>query len=205
MVQIYMSITQCMDKFTCLKPCMLCHHHQEERIRGNVKGNSQEDIGTSLVELTGKFPIGNVKLEEDVAWRKCHIVQLTYVPGTNYMPPGIGVLLNRIQHLAYLVDMCPIRCRPASPLVPIYMAQLSIFIGPFIPDLYPMVVEVSCIGIAIEKPEQLMNDGFQVKFFGGHQWETILQVKAHLVTKSTYGTGPCTVLLAGSVLQHMCK
>jgi hypothetical protein len=85
------------------------------------------------------------------------------------------------------------------------MTQLSIFIGPLVPDSYAMLIEVGGIGISIEKPEQLMNDGFQVKLFGGHKRKTILQIKAHLVSESTYGTGPCAVLLAASIFQHMCK
>ena len=44
-----------------------------------------------------------------------------------------------------------------------------------------------------------MDDAFQVCFFSGNQRKTILQVKAHLVTKNTScsGTGTVTLVITG--------
>ncbi len=83
-----------------LQSCYLGHHHQKERIGGNVKGNTQEDIGTSLVELAGEFPIGHIELEQNVTGGKCHLVQFTHVPGTDNMPSGIGIIPDGINHAA---------------------------------------------------------------------------------------------------------
>ena len=44
------------------------------------------------------------------------------------------------------------------------------------------------VGVAFEKPEQFVDDGFQMEFLGGEQGEAIVKVKAHLV--SEYADGP---------------
>jgi hypothetical protein len=83
------------------------------------------------------------------------------------------------------------------------MSQVAFFIGPFIPDSHTMLVEVPGIGISFQKPEQFMDDGFEVQFFGSHQRETIGQVKSHLVAKRTQGAGPRPVFLSGALVQDM--
>jgi hypothetical protein len=79
------------------------------------------------------------------------------------------------------------------------------FIGPFIPDPYPVFFEVLNIGITLQEPEQLMDDAFGVHFFRGNQGESIFQVKPHLVPKHTQGASSSAVAFLSALIQNMSK
>jgi len=51
-----------------------------------------------------------------------------------------------------------------------------------------MLVEKAYVGITPEKPQQFVNNGLQVAFFGRDEWEALRQVESHLVAK--YGECP---------------
>ena len=51
MVQVEMRVTSGMDEVTCLQSCHLCHHLQQQGIRCDVEGNTQEGVCRPLVEL----------------------------------------------------------------------------------------------------------------------------------------------------------
>ena len=58
---------------------------------------------------------------------------------------------------------------PETPLFSIHGAQVSLFIGPFVPDPNPVFLQVSDIGIPTEKPEQFVNDTPQMDTLGSDQ------------------------------------
>ena len=70
---------------------------------------------------------------------------------------------------------------PGAPLVAVYGAEVAVFVGPFVPDGYVVFFQVADVGVAFEKPEQL------VELFGGEQGEALGEVETHLVAE--YGTG----------------
>ena len=99
--------------------------------------------------------------------------------------------------------MPAIRRRPAAPLIAIHRAQLAIGVGPFVPDRHAVGFQVGDIGVAGQKPQQLVDDGFKVNFFGGDQRKTLRQVKAHLVAKDRARAGAGAVGFDVAVFQHM--
>lgn len=44
--------------------------------------------------------------------------------------------------------------RPRPPLLPVNWPEVTVFIGPFVPDFDTMVVQVFDVRIAAEKPQQ---------------------------------------------------
>jgi len=84
-----------------------------------------------------------------MTWGQCHLIQVTHVPCTDDVPPGMGIILNGIHHSRYLVNSLPVGCGPASPLVTVDMTEIAIFVSPFIPNPHPVVVEVFDIGISL--------------------------------------------------------
>ncbi|MNY59332.1 hypothetical protein D3C86_1957690 [compost metagenome] len=67
MVVVNVSIAQRVDKVTDFQANNLCDHMHQQRIRGNVEGNAQEDIGRTLIQLASQLTIGHVELEHRVA------------------------------------------------------------------------------------------------------------------------------------------
>ncbi len=85
MIRVEVEIAKSVDEVARFVAEDLCDHEGEKRIRGNVKRNSQEKIGTSLVELAaqaGTFGLGvmDVELKEKMAGWKGHFVDLSHVP-----------------------------------------------------------------------------------------------------------------------------
>ena len=62
-VGIEMRIAESMDEFARGQTCRHRQHLCEQGIGSNIKGHSQEDVGTALVELAGESPVADVELE----------------------------------------------------------------------------------------------------------------------------------------------
>lgn len=66
-----------------------------------------------------------------------------------------------------------------------------------------MVLKVANVGIALEEPQQFVDDGADVKFLCRQQGETVLQRKAHLPAKNRQRPRAGAVGLAIPVLEHV--
>ena len=115
-----------------------------------------------------------------MAGRECHLVDVARIPGRNQMPSGVRVVFQAVNQLADLVDQATIRGFPAPPLLAIHRPEITIFIGPFIPDADAVFFQVGNVGVALQKPEQFMHDRLQVQLLGGHHREAIGQIKTGL-------------------------
>ena len=49
MIEIEMSVAECVDELARLKPRHLCHHHGEERIGSDVERHTEKNVRTSLI------------------------------------------------------------------------------------------------------------------------------------------------------------
>jgi len=47
-----------------------------------------------------------------------------------------------------------------------------------------LIAEIGDVGVALEEPEELVNDRAKVQFFRGNEWEALAQVKAFLSAKN---------------------
>jgi hypothetical protein len=57
-----------------------------------------------------------------------------------------------------------------------------------------VLLQIPDIGIARQKPQQLMNDGFQMQLFGRNEGKTLTERKPHLMTKNRQCSGPSAVV-----------
>jgi hypothetical protein len=66
-----MCIAESVDKFARFVASNLCDHHKEQRIRGDIKRNADEQVSATLVKLEGELIVYgvDVKLEKDMAGR----------------------------------------------------------------------------------------------------------------------------------------
>ncbi len=99
--------------------------------------------------------------------------------------------------------MLTIRCRPRPPLVAVDRAEVAVVVGPFIPDRDAVFFQISDIGRALQKPDQLMNNRLQMQLLGGHHREAFLQIETHLVTKYRSRTGTGTISFIGAMCENM--
>ena len=79
------------------------------------------------------------------------------------------------------------------------------FVGPLIPDRDAVIVEISNICIAAQKPKQLVNDRLDVQFLGGEQWKPRTggtQIESRLRAEDRQGAGAGAVVAWLTVLEY---
>ena len=68
-----------------------------------------------------------------------------------------------------------------------------------------MLLQVFYIGVALQEPQQFIDDAFQVQLLGGQERKTVCKVVAALCTKDADGACACAVTLLGTLLQDTVK
>ena len=116
-----------------------------------------------------------------------HFVDKSRVPGGYDEAAAVGVAFDLLDNVGDLVDMPAVGCGPGAPLVAVYGAEVAVFVGPFVPDGDVVFFQVADVGVAFEKPKELVDDGAQVELFGGEQGKALGEIETHLVAE--YGTG----------------
>ena len=81
----------------------------------------------------------------------------------------------------------------------VHRAQISVFIGPLVPDGDAVILQVSDVGISRNKPQELVNDGFQVHLLGGEKGKAIGEIETHLVAENALRAGTGAVFLLCTV------
>ena len=202
---VKVEVAEGVDEVACFQPADLGDHDGEQRVAGDVEGDSEEEIGAALVELAGKFAaLGiDVELEEAVAGRQGHEVKLAGIPGADHEASAGGVVLDLFDDLFDLVDAAAFGRFPVGPLGAVDAAEVAVFVGPFIPDADFVFVEVSGVGVAFEKPEQLVDNGAQVQFLGRQAGEAFAQVEARLGSEDGIGAGAGAVAAELAVVEYV--
>src|SRR6188472_4260038 len=75
-IEIEMGIAQRVDERAGLQPGDMGDHVGQERIGGDVEGNTEEDIARALVELAGEPAIRDIKLEQAMAGGQRHAADI---------------------------------------------------------------------------------------------------------------------------------
>ena len=205
-VQVDVGVAERVDEFAGLEPYHLCHHHGEQGVGGDVEGYAEEQVGRPLVELAAELAVGHVELEQGMARRQSHVRDVGHVPCADDVAAAVGVVLQRIDQLADLVDVTAVGRGPAAPLVAVDVAQVAGHgVGPFVPDGHAVVVQVFDVGVAAQEPKQLVDDRPQVEFLGGQAREAGAQIESHLVAEDADGAGAGAVAATGAVVADVAK
>ena len=64
-----------------------------------------------------------------------------------------------------------------------------------IPDMHIVIDQIFDVGIALQKPQQLVDNTSQKDTLGGKQREALVQIESHLVTKHALCSRSCAVTL----------
>ncbi len=81
--------------------------------------------------------------------------------------------------------------------------QFTLLIRPVVPDSNSILIQVTDVRVPCQKPEQLVNNRFRVKFLGRHKGKTTFQIKTHLVSKDASDSGPGTIFLLSSAVENL--
>ena len=119
--------------------------------------------GEDAADSTFRFQ----QLEQAMARRQGHLVNLSGIPGAYHHPAGIRIVPDHVDDLGKLVDGPSVRSRPGTPLMAVDRTKVSVFVGPFVPDGDPVVLEVLDVGVTADEPEELVDDGLKVYLLGG--------------------------------------
>ena len=203
MIAVEVRIAKGVDEFARPIATDLGQHHGQQGVRGDVERDAQENIGAALIELAGELAVGDVKLEQAMAGRQGHLVDITGVPGRNDVSAGVRVVFQAMNQLADLIDESTIRTFPAAPLLAINRAEIAGFVGPFVPDAYAIRLQVGNVGVALQEPEQFVDDRFQVQLLGCEGRESLGEIEAHLPAKYRSRAGSGAVGLVLAVFQNV--
>jgi hypothetical protein len=79
-IGVEMSIAESMHKLPRLQTCDLSQHHRQKGIGGNIEWHTQEDISTTLIELTRKPAFRHIELKQTMAGGQSHMVDICRIP-----------------------------------------------------------------------------------------------------------------------------
>jgi ribosomal protein S13 len=69
------------DELADAEVALLRDHVREQRIGGDVERHAEEHVGAALVQLARELAARHVELEQCVARRERHALELAHVPG----------------------------------------------------------------------------------------------------------------------------
>lgn len=78
-------------------------------------------------------------------------------------------------------------------------SEVAVGVGPFVPDGDIVLVEVVDVGVASEEPEEFVDDGAGVDFFGGDEGEAVGEVETELTPEDGVRAGAGAVVAWGGV------
>src|SRR3546814_9463856 len=93
----------------------------------DVERNAEEDVGRALVELERQFAVRDVRLEEAMARRERHRVEIARVPCGDDLAPRGGVGADLLDQFGDLIEMAAIGGRPIAPLLAVNGAEIAAF------------------------------------------------------------------------------
>ena len=99
------------------------------------------------------------------------------------------------------MDGAPIGRAPVAPLRAIDAAEIAVRARPFVPDGHAVFAQVADIGIAREKPQQLVDDGAEVELLRGEQRKARAKIEARLRAEDRVGAGAGAVGFEASVVE----
>ena len=119
------------------------------------------------------------------------------------MAPRIRVVLEAAHQLGDLVHDAAVGGFPAPPLFTVDRPEVAVLVSPFVPDADAVFLQVSDVGVALQEPQQFMNDGFQMQLFGRHHRKAAREVEAHLPAENGAGAGAGAVGFVVPVFQNV--
>src|SRR3974390_1638843 len=85
--------------------------------------------------------------------------------------------------------------------MPVHRPEIAALVGPFVPDTDAMILQIFDVGVAGEKPEQLVDNRLQMQLLGRQHWEAVGQVEAHLMSENRQRTRAGAIVLLDAAVE----
>src|SRR6185437_8019487 len=202
-VDVEVAVASRPDELARQEPALRGNEVGEQRVGRDVERDAEEDVGAALIELAGEASVGDVELEQQVARRELHFRELGDVPGGDDQPARVRIAADLGDDVRHLVDGPSVGRRPASPLAAVDRPELAVGIRPLVPDRHARRLQRANVGLAAQKPQELVHDRLRVQLLRRDERETLREVEAHLVAEYRQRPGAGAVALAMTVVADM--
>src|SRR5690606_24755303 len=166
---------------------------------------TEKRIGRALIQMTTQGSVCHVKLKKAVTRCQSHFVELADIPCIDDDPARIGIVPERKNRFADLVNCLSFRGRPTSPLLAINRSEIPVFIRPFIPYAHAVLVQIANVCIPLQEPQEFINDRLQMQLFGCAQRKSFTQIKPHLMAEDADRPRTRPVRLLDAIVKNMLK
>lgn len=157
MVRVEMHIATTPYEFTGTHVDNLGNYHRKQCIACDVERNAQEVVTAPLVQtaIQGEAALWQwtrVKLVEHVAWRQGHFIYLASVPRVHDESAGVRIGAKFVDHPGELINGRSIGTFPASPLLTVDRPEITVLVGPLVPDTDTVLFEELDVGVTTNEP-----------------------------------------------------
>ncbi len=130
-----------------------------------------------------------------MAGREGHVLQIGHIPRVYDMPSGIRIASKIVNDPLDLVEGRSVSTAPVDPLFSIDGAQIAVFVGPGIPDVTAIIVQLIDVRITAEKPQHFASQTLEEGSLRRYKRKSLIEIEAHLVPENAPGTGSGSICL----------
>lgn len=152
MVEVEVGVACGMDEVAGTEAADLRHHHEQKGVGGDVERHAKEGVSTTLVELEAEASVSHVELKERVAGGQVHVRQVGHVPRADNHAARVGRLTDIVDDVANLVDVTAVVVGPRPPLISVNVPEVTVCVGPFVPNTDTVFLQVADVGVTVEEP-----------------------------------------------------
>ncbi len=158
-----MRVAERMHELPSLKPAFVGDQMGQQRVARDVERHAEKDVGRALIELAREPAAIDVELEQAMAGRELHALDLGDVPGRDDEAARVGVAADLVDHPGDLIIGPPVRPLPGAPLLAVDRTEIAVRVGPFVPDRDAMRLEIGDVGVAAQEPDQFAHDRLEMQ------------------------------------------
>jgi len=117
----------------------------------------------------------------------------------------VGILLDLLDNIRDLVYFSAVGSWPGSPLVAVNRTEIPLFIRPFVPDCYSVILQVFDIGVSRQKPKQFVHYGSHMQLLGRQCGKSSRQIETHLMPENANRPGSGSIIFFDTGCQNSVK
>ena len=140
-------------------------------------------------------------------WQR-HLLDLGRIPRAHDQSPAGRIFFDLCDHIVDLIDANAVPAMPIPPLRAVNASELAFSVRPFVPDRDAVLVQIFNVRVAAQKPEQLVNDRFDVQLLCRQQRKSRTiwpQIETRLRAEDRQGAGASAIGARLTFFEHQSK
>ena len=133
-VAVEMRVAERVDELADVEAALARDQMRQQRVARDVEGHAEEQIRRALIELARQPPVRDIELEQAMAGRQLHPLDVGHVPGRDDEPARIRIALDLGHQPGDLVVGLAVRACPGAPLLAVDGPEVAVLVGPLVPD-----------------------------------------------------------------------